>query len=171
MSKRIIYAKNDTFISKNHRYTSYGKIPYLLIGKGLVNLNSNNDINIALLEFDLVTINDYLNVNKVEIYLKIQTEEKYLNSGVIEVYKVLESYSNITVNWVNGPKLETTGLFVNTSSINEKGYISIDVSKLVNEWINEKSPNFALALMLKNSNRIISIWSSRVQYAPYLKID
>lgn len=94
----------------------------------------------------------------------------------VTVSNNLSSFSQNTVTWNNAPTTSVTPYYINVTDADVNNYISIDITNVVIDWINDPSSNFGITLEgVENvTNSVIgylsSNWSVSTQ-KPFLKIE
>lgn len=174
MSCLNIYAKNDTFISKNDHCQNFCCCPYLLTGKGIRDYSSN-DTTITLIRFDLQSLCECNPIAKAELKLFLNPELSCDCGGdfhiPIEIYKVLCCYDPCRVTWDHHPAICKTGTGRTICSTDGNCLVNIDVTCLVREWVNKRCPNFGLAVVSDCCRKTLSFRSSRTCNGPYLTVE
>lgn len=171
MGKIDIYTTSDTFISNNSRNENFSKSIDLLIGKKELD-KSTNDFNIGLFHFDLLPIYKCTVIEKAELYLYVNSKlnEEYTEEIQLDIYKILNCYDSSTVTWRTGPNLSKTKYSTIIKKDLNNCYITIDLTKIVSEWVSKNSPNYGIALVYKRSNEMLSFGSTRSNNGPFLRL-
>lgn len=172
MDSKDLYASNDTCISKSYKNDNFSKLPYLLVGEGVVE-EFIKDANIAFMEFNLESIDIALNIEKAELFL--YTNSEYFNEDYVwfplQVYIVEQDYNKELITWQSGIKIRWTKCQKVINKTHCNGYINIDIKPIVKEWIfNGKLSHCGLALIGKDSPNIIKFSSSRGEHRPFLRL-
>ena len=131
----------DTFASTGTPILNYGSAPLLIVTAG-----TNTYI-----RFDLTSIPANSTVNKATLVLFV---DAVTGNGAMNVYKLTNSLAESTLNELNAPALgasETSGSPVSITSASFQQFISIDLTSLVQQWVNGSSANDGIALALAGS--------------------
>ena len=131
----------DTFASTGTPILNYGSAPLLIVTAG-----TNTYI-----RFDLTSIPANSTVNKATLVLFV---DAVTGNGAMNVYKLTNSWAESTLNELNAPALgasETSGSPVSITSASFQQFISIDLTSLVQQWVNGSSANDGIALALAGS--------------------
>lgn len=171
MSSIDIYANNDTFISMHSSNKNFSQSSHLLVGENIQDF-CTKDSDIALLQFDLSSIYKSTAIENAELYLYVNFESYYDYELLfpIEIYRILDSYNSSIVTWQTGPTIRSTGYVATIIGNNINCYIKIDISTLVEKWIQQIYPNNGIALVSKCSKKILSFKSSRSCNGPFLRL-
>lgn len=172
MDSKDLYASNDTCISKSYKNDNFSNLPYLLVGEGVVE-EFIKDANIAFMEFNLESIDIALSIEKAELFL--YTNSEYFNEDYVwfplQVYIVEENYNKESITWQSGLKIRWTKCQKVINKIHCNGYINVDIKPIVKEWIfNGKLSHCGLALIGKDSPKIIKFSSTRGEHRPFLRL-
>jgi hypothetical protein len=129
----------DTFVSSATPKTNYGSSPILIVQPGAT----------AYLQFNLSSLPDGASVSKATLRLYVDAVVK---AGSFDVYQVNSGWSESALNY-NSPApllgISATGnqaISVTSNKLNQ--FVLVDVTALVQGWVNGSVPNNGLALAL-----------------------
>lgn len=172
MNSVDIYAINDTFISKVYSQQNYISSPCLLVGNGPRGY-TNNDLTISLIQFDLVNLFKYKDIKRAELYLYLsyQYQVIYDEQISLEIYTIRDCYNSSIVTWEIAPRIEITecSYIIDRSEFNS--YIKIDITSVICKWINRVYPIYGVALVIKDSKKLIPFVSSRGYNSPFIRLS
>lgn len=166
-----INAYNDTFISMKNYCKNYCKYPYLLVGQE--NNGCIKDTDMTLMNFNLSSIGSCTSIEKAELYLYPTFENCCCSDSLfnLQVYSLINCYDSCSVTWLSGLKLRKTSCGITIDNNHYDGYIRINITPIVNDWIRGVIPNYGIALLSADSKKVISFNSSRVDEGPLLRIQ
>ncbi|WP_342590178.1 DNRLRE domain-containing protein [Clostridium muellerianum] len=130
----MLFPIEDSCISKYNAKVNFGKSDSLLIGSS----SSGNDYYKTLLKFDVSSIFSKVSISRVLLRLYVYKKEK-TGQQEVTAYKLLQNFEEMEVNWNNQPSHEELGSSSIMSDGNLNGYFDIDVTSIVNQWINDKT--------------------------------
>lgn len=130
----ILLPIEDTCISKYNATINFGKSDSLLIGSS----SSENDYYRALLKFDISSIFSKVSITRVLLRLYVYKKEK-TGQQEVTAYKLLENFKEMKANWNNQPSHEEVGYTSTLTDSNLNGYFDIDVTSIINQWLNDKT--------------------------------
>lgn len=167
-----VYAYNDTFVSKYSSNKNYSYKSYLCVGETLRN-NISSNVLISFLNFDIYRKHDSLDIVSARLYLYVDSEllDNLENAASIGIYEIIQPYNAETVTWASAPEIKATRYSINNLINGVNGYISIDITELIQSWDSFARPIYGIALLGKRIRDAITITSSRGQNKPYIKIE
>ncbi|AKN29629.1 hypothetical protein Ccar_01700 [Clostridium carboxidivorans P7] len=130
----ILFPIEDTCISKYNAKVNFGKSDSLLIGSS----SSGNDYYKTLLKFDISSIFSKVSISRVLLRLYVYKKDK-TGTQEVSAYKLIQNFNEMEVNWNNQPSHEELGSSSIISDGNLNGYFDIDVTSIVNQWLNDKN--------------------------------
>jgi hypothetical protein len=131
----------DTYSSSSSSTTNYGASDTLQVSSSSK----------SFLQFELTTLPSGAAVSKATLRLFVDT---VTTAGSLDVYQVNNSWEEGTLTYKNLPAIggSATGghpVSVATTSVNQ--FLVIDVTLLVQDWMNGSVPNYGIALELSGS--------------------
>ncbi|MBN1073380.1 hypothetical protein DVV91_03360 [Clostridium botulinum] len=169
-----LYPSSISVISKRFNEENFYENKYLPIGNVA---GSDSNVFRTLMMFDIKE--KVLNTYKIKsATLNLCVEKNIYNLKRVSGNKIFlnnntEEYNPLSVNWNNAPKCEYTGKFLIIEGCKDKYFINVDVSELVNRWLNYYDDNFGITLMgMEDIDDCISIFSySKNKNKPYLLLE
>ncbi len=131
----------DTFAFNSTPKTNYGAWPQLVVTQGAT----------SFIQFNLSSLPANATVTKATLRLYVDAVS---TAGSFDVYAVDTPWSEGTLNFTNSPTpgLSATGSKATSiSNANANQFVLIDVTTLVQEWLNGTAANNGLALKLTTS--------------------
>ena len=169
-----VYPSSISVISKRFNEENFYENKYLPVGNVV-----GNDSNIfrTLMMFDIK--DKVLNTYKIKsATLNFCVEKNLYNLKKIVGNKVFlnsntEEYNPLSVNWDNAPEFEYTGNFFIIEGSRNKYFINVDVSNIVQEWLDNDEKNHGLTITgIENIENCVSIFSySSNRNKPYLSFE
>ncbi len=129
----------DTYSSSGSPRTNYGTQPTLIVREGFN----------TYLQFNLAALPAGASVSKATLRLFVDSVPA---NGSFDVYPVESSWSESTLDYNNQPSLgasATGGHPIALTSSNVNDFVLIDVTTLVQEWVNQSVANNGIALVLE----------------------
>lgn len=156
----------DTYVFKGSPANSFSAQTALRVGW---NTASADYINRSLLKFDLGLIPNDAIIHSATLKL---TGVRYSLNRVINIHKVIGAW-DANANWNNKPSVESSP-FTNINYNSAKAY-NIDITSLVQEWVNGQVQNNGLLLM-DSDETVANSWAEFYSFdagtnQPTLTID
>ena len=128
----------DTFVSSNAPARNFGSEPLLAVQAGTT----------SYVQFNLASLPAGATVNKatLRLYVDISTQ-----AGSFDVYEIDSPWSENSLNFNNAPSLgvsATGGKPVTVSRSSQNQFVLVDITPLVQGWLNGTIPNNGVALAL-----------------------
>jgi len=129
----------DTFVSSAYPTTNFGSVNSLTVGPGST----------SYVQFNLATIPAGATVSKATLRLYVDLVVK---PGKFDVFQVNNSWSERTLTYntqplpLGGSLTNGAGISITTASWNQ--FLLIDITSLVQTWVNSPDSNKGVALML-----------------------
>ncbi|WP_412523867.1 DNRLRE domain-containing protein [Clostridium sp. JS66] len=155
----ILLPIEDTCISKYNATINFGKSDSLLIGSS----SSENDYYRALLKFDISSIFSKVSITRVLLRLYVYKKEK-TGQQEVTAYKLLENFKEMEANWNNQPSHEEVGYTSTLTDINLNGYFDIDVTSIINQWLNDKTETVHGIEVIASQSASSFIWFRSREY-------
>jgi hypothetical protein len=158
-----LYADADTHLDEQNPNTNYGTEIDLEVEEKQTSTHR------TILHFDLSSISTGTTINSATAYFWVLSKER----NPVNVHRITDTWVESTATWVNtgadyDPSVE--GSFTPSST---GVYVSVDVTTLVQNWINGTNANYGLMLRASVTNKQ-SIYSSREEAGtsqdPYLVV-
>ncbi|MBV7272819.1 DNRLRE domain-containing protein, partial [Clostridium sp. PL3] len=138
---------DDAYISKLNANVNFGSADVLFTGRFV----QPNDSYRSLLKFNLTNaippgssiLNAYL---KLFVYRK-DSPDLVLSPQTVNVFTNQTDFFQNTVTWNNAPLIDPTIYSVDVTDADINNFISIDITNLVVDWINEVKPNNGITLV------------------------
>jgi hypothetical protein len=152
-----------TFVSSNFPNTNFSTNPLLLVGTDPLYLTT-----LSYLQFSLPVL-PVASVTAATLILYV-TDKTGLTPSPVEVNRVLSPFDIQTVTFNTMPLSVPTGDFVNIVPCDIGRFVAIDVTNLVNQWINGTFPNFGLALVNNDGTTVVRFGSDddAIPFSPLL---
>ncbi|SHK88555.1 hypothetical protein SAMN02745123_03464, partial [Desulforamulus aeronauticus DSM 10349] len=131
----------DAYIAQSYPTTNFGSVAALYIGS----FTRINDVYRSLIQFPtpIIPAGNVLNNAFLRLYLY---RKDVPGVQPIYIYRVNTPFNQNTVTWNNRPVSSYTGNFYNFADDQIFQFMDIDVTELVNGWINGDYPNFGLEI-------------------------
>ncbi len=147
----------DTFVSSSSPHTNYGSWPLLAVQQGT---NS-------YLRFNLSGLPSNVSVAKATLRLYVDTVSR---GGSFDVFEIDSSWAESSLIYNNAPPLgsSATGghsVAVSGSTLNQ--FVVIDITPLVQAWVNGSLPNNGVALSLTTSGGAFAFDSKESSYTSH----
>lgn len=147
MPTTIISPTADAYISLLNPNTNFGFSSLLFTGRFV----QPNDVFRSLLKFNLsgvvppgnTVISAFLNLL---VYRKDQPDAS-LSPQPVDVFTNVSDFSEDTVTWNTAPAINPTIYSINVTDTDVGNYISIDITNLVIDWLNNVIPNNGITLV------------------------
>ncbi len=125
---------NDAHVNSTRTTTNFGTLANLYVGGG------NN----AFLQFDLTTLPAATTSSQVSRAILTVYVNRINTAGAITVSPVTSAWNELTVTYATQPSIGTA--FTTFTPVNAGGYITVDVTSLVQGWITTPASNDGIAL-------------------------
>ncbi|NMM61831.1 DNRLRE domain-containing protein [Clostridium sp. P21] len=155
----ILLPIEDTCISKYNAKVNFGKSDSLLIGSS----SSRNDYYKTLLKFDISSIFSKVSIARVLLRLYVYKKEK-TGQQEITAYKLLQNFKEMEANWDNQPSHEEVGYSSILTDGNMNGYFDIDVTSIINQWLNDKTETVHGIEVIASESASSFIWFRSREY-------
>jgi hypothetical protein len=132
----------DTFVSSVTPKTNYGTSPILIVQSGAT----------AFIKFDLSALPVGASVSKATLRLYV---DAFAKAGSFDVYEVDTSWSENTLTYNTAPPLgpSATGFHpIAVASSNANSFLLLDITPLVQSWLNGMVVSNGVALALTTTN-------------------
>ena len=157
----------DTMTSSALPTRNYGSYTALFVQTGSANSSS-------YIQFNLATLPSNATVTKATLKLYV---DQVTTAGSFDVYELNSSWNEATMTYNNAPALGSSATGGNpiaftTASLNQ--FIIVDITPLVQQWVNGSLPNNGLALAMTTAAGAISFDSKEAtltSHPPELDID
>ncbi len=151
---------DDVLSYSNHPNVNYGSYTALFVQKGSVTSAS-------YLKFDLGTLPTGVSVSKATLRLYI---DQVAAPGSFDIFQLNNSWNENTLTYNNAPALGTSAtgnqpVAFTASSLNQ--FVVIDITALVQGWVDGTIPNNGLALALTTSNGAVAFDSKESIYTSH----
>lgn len=153
----------DTFVASSSPRINYGAWPLLAVQQG-----TNSYI-----QFNLSTLPANASISKATLRLYV---DAVAHPGTFDVFEIDSAWSENTLVYNNAPPLGSSATDGHTTSITASSvnqFILIDVTPLVQNWVNASTPNHGIALSLTASGGAFSFDSKEAivtSHQPELEI-
>jgi hypothetical protein len=133
----------DTFVSSTYPTTNFGWVNSLAVGPGST----------SYVRFNLATVPAGATVSKATLRLYVDLVVK---AGKFDVYQVNKNWSKSTLTYntqplpLGGSLTGGTGISITAASCNQ--FLLIDITSLVQTWVNSPDSNKGVALMVVNGS-------------------
>jgi hypothetical protein len=132
----------DAYTLKQQPNLNFGGQPILVVQPGVK----------SYLQFNLATLPPGATVSKATLRLYV---DAVMSNGSFDVYQLTGSWGERTVTYNNAPGLggsATGGHPIAVTSSARNQFVLIDVTPLVQAWVNDSEPNDGMALSLQGNN-------------------
>ena len=150
----------DVLTYSNTPSTNYGSYPSLFVQKGSITSNS-------YLKFNLSTLPSGAAVNKATLRLFIS---QVAAPGSFDVYQLNNSWNESALTYSNAPSLgasATGGHPVSFTSSSLNQFVQVDITPLVQGWVNGTISNNGVALALTSSTGAVAFDSKEAIYTSH----
>jgi hypothetical protein len=124
----------DAHISTQHSTTNFGSLSNLYVGNG----------NTALVQFDVTALPSTITASQVAKATLLLYVNRVNSAGGVDIFPVTGAWAELTVTSSTAPTLGTVLVTVPVTQAN--GYISVDVTSLVQSWVTTPSSNNGIAI-------------------------
>jgi hypothetical protein len=132
----------DTYSSSGNSNTNYGTATTLRVGSSFK----------SFLQFDLSALPSGVAVSKATLRLFVNSVS---TGGVFDVYQVNNSWAESSLTYRNSPAIggsATGGHPVSVASSNANDFLLVDVTSLVQDWVDGSEPNYGMVLELNGGS-------------------
>lgn len=162
---------DSTYVDKTHSTNNFHQEEKLLAGVNYKN-ESNFNIYKTFLKFDTSKLNNH-SIKSAFLYLFIEKIKLTPNpSDNIVISKNISNCNISTLNWINYPKTMPSNKYIlNITSKHVGKYIKINITDLVDSWINNNE-NYGITIepLSINYSSIIQFASNNSLKPPYLSL-
>lgn len=149
---KVVYPSQDTYIANDSTSSNFESQTTIPVGVG----NSYQTYR-SLFKFNKLGIGSIANAT-----FKLNTTT-VSNSPVLNLHNITSSWNSTTVNWNTQPAYDSTP--ISTSQPITSGWNNIDVTNLINGWLN-KTANIDNGFLMKTNNE-----SSAIAYSQFHSIN
>ena len=147
----------DTFVSSNAPQRSFGSEPLLAVQSGVT----------SYIQFNLAGLPAGANVSKASLRLYVDASSQ---AGSFDVYEIDSPWSENSLTFNNAPSLgvsATSGKPVTVSKSGLNQFLLVDITPLVQGWLNGTIPNNGLALALVGTAGCFGFDSKESEYTSH----
>ncbi|NRU22195.1 hypothetical protein B0I65_002701 [Clostridium beijerinckii] len=136
----------DAYISLLNPNTNFGFSSLLFTGRFV----QPNDLFRSLLKFDLTgSVPSGSTITNASLNLFVfrkDLPDAVLSPQTVSVFTNASDFSEATVTWNNAPAINPTMYSTNVTDADVGMYISINITNLVSDWVNNPATNFGVTL-------------------------
>lgn len=160
----------DATLAQSSPDTSFPSDVYLYVGKSA----GANGIQRSLLKFDLGLIPNDAIINSAS--LRLYQDSSGTTPGTVTIHSVTSDWLDTTVTWNTTPNFDPTVYGTFNGIANAKGAIAVDISGLIQKFVNGDIPNRGLLMKVTdetatNAMLFSSVESTTGANRPQLTID
>ncbi|WP_271810136.1 DNRLRE domain-containing protein, partial [Clostridium beijerinckii] len=142
----FISPTDDAYISQLNPNANFGLSTDLFTGMFV----QENDVYRSLLKFNLSSITPGSSVSNASLNLFVSRNDVPDSAQIpqtVRVYLNTSDFTENTVTWNNAPIANFTQYSININNGDVGNYVSIDITDLVNGWVNNTIPNNGITLI------------------------
>src|SRR5471030_1580942 len=147
MPTAVISPTDDAYISQLNPNSNFGLSSILYTGRFV----QPTDVFRSLLKFDLSGVvppgNTVTSASLNLFVFRKDLPDAVLSPQTVNVFTNSSNFSENTVTWNTAPAINPTIYSINVTDADVSKYISIDITNLVIDWINNQSTNFGVTLV------------------------
>jgi len=151
---------DTTFVSSSQPTQNFSFYPLMYVG----NEPSFSD-SIGLMEIDLSSI-PVTNVDSAVLQLAVIVKTGTESSPIV-VNRVTSPFDASTVTYNTLPSFTPTASQINVETSDLYTIVEIDITELVNQWLNGTYPNFGIALTNPDGVTLVQFATNNIVYEPY----
>lgn len=151
---------DTTFVTSSQPTQNFSFYPLMYVG----NEPSFSD-SISLMEIDLSSI-PVTNVDSAVLQLAVIVKTGAEPSPIV-VNRVTSPFDASTVTYNTLPSFTPTTSQINVETSDLYTIVEIDITELVNQWLNGTHPNFGIALTNPDGATLVQFATNNIVYEPY----
>lgn len=147
MSEITLNSVVDTFVSENQPTTNFNRSLYLATGGNTLDKYK------SLFKFNLKKLYSIKSIK--DVHLKLFVNDVIFSTSnsslILNVFNNNEEFYEDSVTWDKCPRVDYKVYSFEVKDLDKNSYISIDISAIVFDWINQNINNYGITVVGDNN--------------------